>query len=256
MIDLHTHILPGLDDGASTLDESLDLARTLAERGVTTVAGTPHVDHEHGVDVDGAAAAGRELAAAIEVAGIEIGLIVAGEVDLVRALDTPDEELGRLCLDGRGSTLLVETPYGPLTAAFEPMLEELTGRGFRVLLAHPERNASVQDDPDRVARWVERGVLVQLTAGAVVAGPRSRRRSARSAWELMRRRLAHAVASDVHRPGGDRPLLPDAREALSGPLDELGEHLCHTSPAAIAGGRAPEAPPPLAAPRRRWGRRA
>lgn len=253
MIDLHTHILPGLDDGAASLEESLELARTLAGRGVTAVAGTPHIDHDHGVDADSATAAGSLLANAIDAEGIDIELIVAGEIDLVRALDTPDDDLRRLSLDEPGSTLLIETPYGPLTAAFEPMLNELMGRGFRVLLAHPERNASVQEDADRVGRWVERGVLVQLTAGAIAAGPRSRRRSARSAWELMRRGLAHAVASDVHRPTGDRPLLPDARSALSGPLDELGEHLCVASPAAIASGRPPGSAPPIATRRRRWG---
>ena len=88
-----------------------------------------------------------------------------------------DEMLRAASYGGRGTDLLVETPYGPVPEMFEDLLFRIQVRGFRVLLAHPERNESFQRDPARLERIVERGVLVQLTASSVVGSARARRLS-------------------------------------------------------------------------------
>ena len=96
--------------------------------------------------------------------GIELGVVHAGEVDLRWGLDASDEQLRTVSYRGLGKDLLVETPYGPLTSNFETMLFGIAVRGYRILLAHPERNPTFQEDPERVERMSQTGTLLQVTA--------------------------------------------------------------------------------------------
>jgi tyrosine-protein phosphatase YwqE len=120
------------------------------------------------------------------------------------------------------------------------------------LLAHPERNPTFQDDPSRVARLVEQGALLQVTARSITTGARSSR-SARLANELLRRELVHVLASDSHGPGRGRPMsLAAARAAADRMSPGLGWWLVHEAPTAVLRGE-PVPPRPVAAPRRaRW----
>lgn len=198
MIDLHCHILPGIDDGPATIEGSLALAAELSRSGVHTVAATPHLREDHpAVLPTELGERCRSLVAELEVAGIDLAVVSGGEVDLVWALEASDAELRLASYGARGTDLLVETPYGPLLATFEGHLETLTARGFRVLLAHPERNPSFQRDPGRLAQLVDRGVLLQITTGALLRPPK-RSSSGRLARVLLRESLAHVIASDAH----------------------------------------------------------
>jgi protein-tyrosine phosphatase len=125
---------------------------------------------------------------------------------------------------------------------FEDLLFRIQVRGFRVLLAHPERNESFQRDPARLERIVERGVVVQLTAASVVGSSRARRLSQR----LIESGTAHVIGGDLHRPGGRRAFVGVAAEAAG----ERGRWMVTEAPAAILEGR-PLPPMPEAAPRRR-----
>ncbi len=257
MIDLHAHILPGIDDGPPDLESSVRMVRAAAAGGVTRMAATPHMRGDY-PDVRPEDLAGRcaELQAAVADEAIE--LIPAAEVDLLWALGTSDDDLRLASYGGRGNDLLVETPYGPLPDRFEEMLFDISLKGFRVLLAHPENNPTFQRDPARLEVLVSRGVLVQITARRLTERGRRRSPAARLAEMLFENGNAHVIASDSHSSGPWRP--PDLGQGVDAAA-RLGARrarwMVTESPAAILAGSALTAGPPAEADRRRdwWGRR-
>ena len=199
MIDLHCHVLAGIDDGPATMEQSLALGRELAAAGVSTVAATPHLREDHPRVVPSELAERcRVLADELGHAGVELAVVSGAEADLFWALDASDEDLRLASYGGRGTDLLLETPYGPLLPSFEGQVQSLIGRGFRVVLAHPERNPSFQAEPERLAELVRSGVLIQVTVGSLLRPRRSR--SGRLARALLSDGLAHVLASDAHGP--------------------------------------------------------
>jgi len=247
MVDLHCHVLPGIDDGPPDMAAALALARAQVAAGVTTVAATSHVDWRSGNRAATLAAGMGPLRAALAEAAIPLEVVSGGEVGLTLAPDLGDDELTTLRLGG-GPWLLLEAPLSPSTTGFERIVRHVQGRGHAILLAHPERCPAVHRDPAVVEGLVRDGVLVQVTAGAFdgVYGDRVRQ----VALDLVARGLVHVVASDAHsadrRPPGLRE--PLARAGLEG----FAGWLCHDVPAAIlAGGEIPPPPGPFPAPRRR-----
>jgi len=257
VIDLHSHVLPTIDDGPREMSGAVELARAAAADGVEVLAATPHLR------ADFPLVRAHELADRCEAlrASLDTGAgapqIVAGaEVDLGWAIDATDEELRLATIGQTGEYVLVETPYGQLFDNFEEALfHHVRLRGPSLILAHPERNPSFQRDPGRLARLVERGVLVQITAPALV--PRRRGGSRKLALALIERGLAHLLASDAHSAAGGRPA------GLSGAVAEAARvapararWMVTDAPAAVLAGE-PLPPPPeeTRRPRRGLGRR-
>lgn len=242
MIDLHSHILPGVDDGAPDVAASLRLAEEAASRGTRVIAATPHLRDDHpGVRpaelADRAGALDDHLAAG----GVPLQVVSGAEVDLDRAERASDDELALASYGERGRDLLVETPYGPLEAGFEDRVLGLARRGFRVLLAHPERSRALRDRPERLEGLVRRGVLVQVTARAVSDQDTGRRRFV---CDLLREQRAHVLASDAHHAAGPAP--PDLDEGVAAAELLIGSRarwMATDAPAAIlAGEPLPAAP--------------
>lgn len=250
MIDLHCHLLPGIDDGPVTLEDSIELARALATDGVGVVAATPHVRPDHPEVVPGELA-GRcaELREALVTYGIALEVVPGGELDLARGLEASDDELRLVSFGQRGDYLLVETPYGGLSSLFERQLFEFELRGFRVVLAHPERNPTFQEDPDRLSTLVSRGVLLQVTAGSLLRRDR-RSPTTRMARALVGRGLAHVLASDAHGPSISRPPMSHGLQVARDLAGARADRMVTDTPAAILAGRRPPVPSP---PRRRRG---
>jgi protein-tyrosine phosphatase len=243
MIDLHTHALPGIDDGPGELPGSIALLAAAAAEGTLTLAATPHVRADH-PGVVPAELGGRvsALATAAAEAGVEIELVAGGEVDLSWALQAGDDELRAVSLGQQGRDLLVETPYGTLPEHFEDRLFTLSVRGYRVLLAHPERSPTFQRDRRRLAALVEHGTLLQVTALSLSSTER-RSRSRRLAQELVRHGLAHVIASDAHGGHIPRSGLRAGVEAAARIAPHRAEWMVTAAPAAILAGRPlPEAP--------------
>jgi protein-tyrosine phosphatase len=246
VIDLHSHLLPGLDDGSPDLEAAVALASESALSGVRVMAATPHLRADFpAVRVEELESRVRAVQAAIDAAGIELRVVSGGEVDVLWAQSASDDDLRAASFDGRGTDLLVETPYGELPPIFEDLLFKIRVRGFRVLLAHPERNKSFQADAARLLRLVENDVLVQVTAASVVGGGRT----GKLAQRLIADGHAHVIAGDLHRAGGSRASLREAVEAIGG---ARGEWMVTEAPAAILEGR-PLPPPPEPAARKRGG---
>ncbi len=194
MIDLHSHVLPGLDDGARDLAEAVEICRAAKADGIEVLAATPHVRDDFPTTADQMGEALERLQAA---AGDLVRLVPGGELALPE-LDRPLDELRRFGLAGNPAYLLVETPYlnWPLDLALR--FAHLREHGITVVLAHPERNLSVQERPAVLAELVAAGTLVQLTAGSLDGrlGPAARS----CALRLLKLELAHLIASDAHAP--------------------------------------------------------
>jgi protein-tyrosine phosphatase len=200
VIDLHCHILPGIDDGPGDMSGTVQLARALAQDGVRKVAATPHLREDHPRVIPGEIADRcREVQDRLRATGVELEVLPGGEVDVIWGLEASDEELLLVSLAQRGTDLLLETPYGVLPSNFEQLVFGLAVKGYRVLLAHPERNPSFQSEPARLAQLVRRGALVQITATSLAGASRDSR-SARLAHRLLEEGLAHVIASDSHGP--------------------------------------------------------
>lgn len=237
MIDLHTHILPGIDDGPSDFQGSLELARAAAADGVRTVAATPHVRADHpGVRPPELAERCRGLGARLNDAGVPLEVVPGGEVDLDWSDGASDDDLRLVSYAQRGTDLLLETPYGELPPDFEERLFRLVDRGFRILLAHPERSPTLQRGPARLVELVERGVLLQLTA-RTVASSDGGSPAAGLARELVDRGLAHVLASDAH--GAQGPAPPDLSTGVAAAAEIVGtsaELMATRAPAAVLSG--------------------
>jgi len=252
-VDIHAHVLPGIDDGPSDLEGALAMLRAAAESGTTTIASTPHLRSDYpDVHVNELAQRCQALREEIARAGIEISLVSGAEVSLVWALEAGEDELKLATYDQRGTDLLIETPS--LTAAgLDRMLYQLRVKGLRITLAHPERNPEFQRDPSRLEDLVRQGVLLQPTAAALIRSGR-RSPSTRLAQYLCAEGLAHALASDGHRAASWRAVTSlGAAEAELGAFvgPERARWMTHAGPAAILdGGPLPE-PPPIIDRRRR-----
>ena len=239
MIDLHTHILPGIDDGARTLDDALEMARALVADGVTTVAATPHVRGDYPTSADVMLRAVDELRGALEEAGIPLTLLPGAELAVDRIPRLGEHELRRLTLAGSGQYLLVETPYYGWPPELAEQLLELRMAGFTPVLAHPERNAHVQRAPSLLAPFVQGGALIQVTAASVDG--RLGAASRQTAFHLIEAGLAHMLASDAHTPDIRAAGMRSAADALEDPA--LADWLATDVPRALVDGRSlPERP--------------
>jgi protein-tyrosine phosphatase len=236
LIDLHTHILPGIDDGPRDLAGSLTMAEVAQANGIRVLVATPHIREDHPrVRPAEIAALARAIDAELAAHGIDVRVVPGGELAITRAVDMTDDELRLVTLGGNGTDLLLETPHGALPSVFETVAMDLMARGFRVTLAHPELSRDIQRRPDILRRLVDAGALVQVTASSLEARWSRRGGLARRA---LKERLVHVVASDSHSATW-RP--PDLSAAAA--LGALGRWLTTDVPRALLDGAAlPSAP--------------
>jgi len=246
MIDLHSHVLPGIDDGTQSIEEACELARTAAAAGVTAMAATPHVRDDYPTTAERMERGVAELRAALQEAEIPVDVLPGGEVDLARMSALSDDELRRFSLAGSGRYLLVEVPDGwsrALTAA----AASLGPLGLVPVFAHPERNRAVQERPERARGLLEEGGLVQVTTASLDG--RVGRTAQRTAVRLLELGLVHLLASDAHAPGVRAFGVKAALEQVGD--ESLARFLTEEAPAAVAAGEPVPAPPARARRRRR-----
>ena len=259
MIDLHLHVLPGVDDGPATVGDAVALAEAAAAQGTTTVVATSHVSDRYPNRAEGLAAARAELEAALAERGIALDVVSGAELAIPQIAELGDDELRALSLGGNG-TLLVEAPLSAAVSDPEPVLRNLQARGHRVVLAHPERSPVFLSDPGRLTAAVAEGALCSITASSL--NGRFGSTVQRFAIRLLEEGLVHDVASDAHDLSGRRPEvlseLERAEEHVPG-LAGLVPWLTEEAPQAILAGERvlppPALPPRPEPPRRRWWQR-
>jgi protein-tyrosine phosphatase len=251
LIDIHAHILPGIDDGASSLEQAVAMAESALRDGVSTIVATPHSSElAAGVDPKQVSTRVAELKAALVSRGVKLDIVPGLEnyltPDLVKQAETsPEIALG----DGNG--LLVELPLQQYPMYTEQVLFELQILGKQPVLAHPERNAAIQEDLSLLQRLVERGILAQVTAASLTGhfGGRVKK----IAEEFVERRLVHVIATDAHSHDGARsPLLSQAVSLASKLVgEETARRMVTEVPDALLKGHQLVVEPPLEPVRRR-----
>jgi protein-tyrosine phosphatase len=243
VIDLHSHVLPGIDDGPDSSAGSLEILRSAAAAGIETMLATPHVSSRYRNDSETIGRAAEELDAARGNAPSEVEVLLGAEVALTRVVELEPAELERLRL-GDGPWVLLEPPFTAVVAGLDATVSELHHLGHRVLLAHPERCPAFHRNPALIESLVDGGVLTSLTAGSLVG--RFGGEARRLALALLDSGMAHNVASDAHDPV-QRPPSIGAELAEAG-RGELEDWLTREVPAAILAGadipRRPHTTPP------------
>lgn len=203
MYDLHAHILPGVDDGPASMAESLEIARAAAERGTQVMLATPHrKDVTEDSSVDHIRDLVKELNGLVRAERLDFRLLLGMENHL--SADLPaDVSAGQALPMNGGRYILIEMPFFGRPAFIESSLTRIMGLGYIPVLAHPERIEAFQRDVGLLERFVDLGMLSQITAGSLLGqwGDEVKDFTA----ELLRTGLAHVMASDTHTPGEPRP---------------------------------------------------
>lgn len=250
LIDLHCHLLPGIDDGPATLEDALALARALVADGVQHVVATPHVfPGRHDNKRSSIAAEHARFVQALAAFNIPLGLSFAGEVRLTpEVLDwLAEDELPYLAGPAAQAgtapkVLLLEMPDGQVPLGADRFCAHLLRQGITPLIAHPERNRGVAEKPERIQAFVDAGCQVQITAASLLGEFGSR--AERAALTLLDQGWVHVVASDAHNLSGRRPRLQAAQRWLAENRGEsVARQLTLTGPARLCG-----LPLPLAQP--------
>ncbi len=215
--DLHSHILPGYDDGASDVAEFLDMARAAAAGGTVRMAATPHYDPDSpGLDPEETAAAVSSHDALLRSAGIPLELVGGMEVRInpgLLRLAREGADLYRLTLGYGNKYLLCDLPLIDMPACTADTLFQLQLRGFVPILAHPERNRYLAARPDEIRAFAERGVELQVNSGSLegLYG----KAAMRCAFSLLAEGTARLLASDAHALNRRGPDLSGAARIVT-----------------------------------------
>jgi protein-tyrosine phosphatase len=215
MVDVHCHILPGIDDGPESIETSLQMAESAIADGITHVVATPHSNDDYNFDFAHVQELREELQGKI---GGRLALATGCDFHLnPENMEALRANAAPFCINQR-DYLLVEFNEFSIPPAMDQTLHEIQLLGLRPIITHPERNAILRVQSERLAKWVRLGSFVQVTAGSLTgvfgAGPQ------RDAWRWMTDGLVHFVASDAHNMSG-RPLKLSA--AYAGVRGQLGE---------------------------------
>jgi protein-tyrosine phosphatase len=232
MVDIHTHILPGIDDGSKSWEMTGEMCRMAAADGITHIVATPHSNDVYAYDRERFTRMLGHLHDAGEgKLAFSLGCDFHFSYDNIHdALEHP-----RRYTIGDTQYLLIEfSDYGIPPSVKDDILA-LRSCGMTPIITHPERNQPLLKNPEMVLALIDQGCLVQVTANAVTGAWGSR--SQKMAEWLLKNRAIHVVASDTHDPVRRRPIMSEARDAiarLAGP--EVAEALVTHNPAAIVEG--------------------
>lgn len=216
MIDLHCHYLPGIDDGPETLDEALDLARAAVADGITHAVLTSHVHPDRYPNQrSNLSHAVESFRAELQKAAIALNVSMGGEARLCPELIDliAQDEVPFLGETGGYRILLLEFPHQMIPVGSAKFISSLLRQGIRPLIAHPERNKAIMDDPMRVREFVDLGCWLQITAGSVCG--RFGDKAQETAFALIDEDWNCLLATDAHNLGNRPPALSEGRDMIA-----------------------------------------
>src|SRR5215831_15717651 len=232
VIDIHSHILPEIDDGARSVEEAVEMARIATEDGIEYMVSTPHMFN--GLSGNPTPSKVLERVAALNEAiknpdGVKI--LPGNEVHISH--DIAEHVLNnRVTKINQRNYMLVEFPQLTIPVGVEQLFYKLLLQGVHPILVHPERNGQIQSHPAVVARFIERGVLIQVTAMSVTG---EFGQAARACAEtLLRHDCVHFLATDAHRSKARPPILSRGRDAAAAIIGrERATALVETNPLTV-----------------------
>ena len=210
MIDLHTHILPGIDDGAATLEQSLEMARIAVDDGIEVMACTPHIyPGLYMNDATGISLARDKLQTHLNEAGINLQLVIGADAHLVPEL-LSGLKSGRVPTLNNSRYFLLEPSHHVAVPNFDSSVFDIMVAGYTPVITHPERLTWIEDHYAMFVDCAKRGAWIQITAGAILGkfGTRAQYWSER----LLEDGLVHIIASDAHNTGRRSPKMTQAYE--------------------------------------------
>jgi protein-tyrosine phosphatase len=245
VIDLHCHLLPGLDDGPQSVEESLAMAASALRDGVHTVVATPHMlNGVHENDLDRVRPALEALEKALAREGLPLRLHLGGDVHVTPGMVEAVRSGAAVTIGDGRKYLLLELPAQSVPPGVKEEIFRLRVHGITPIVTHPERNPSIFRDKEILRELVEMGALAQVTAMSLTGGFGEAVRDV--AEVLLKRRLVHVMASDAHSVQDRPPILSrglEAAAALLGRPDEA-ERMVTEIPAAILAGEPVEVAEP------------
>lgn len=251
VIDIHSHILHGLDDGAASFEVSLAMAQVARDTGITDIVATPHSNSAYRFEPALIASRIRELQGAV---GERLTIHRGCDFHLsARNIQQALREPRRFSVNSL-NYLLVEFPEVSMIQGVDEIFAELKSVGLNLIITHPERNPYLADDVKQLQRWVENGIFVQLTAQSLLGEPFGAK-AARWCEKAITMGVVHFVASDAHDAIYRPPRLDRARQFLEKHFgEEYAELLVEVNPRAVIEGMAltPGIIPPPRRQRRRW----
>lgn len=246
-VDIHCHVLPGLDDGPADISQAVALCAALAADGITTVCATPHqlgrYDRVNSAEVIRQGI--EQLREVLQTEQIPLNILLGGDVRI-------DERLGKLLRAGEvvslaeaGRHLLIELPHELLVDPV-PTIEMLCEQGLQPIMTHPERHPYLAGKERLLQDWVRRGAVIQLTAGSLLGD--FGRRAYKQAWQLLELGLASIVATDAHDVRRRPPAMTRALACLKNELsNDIARTLCIDNPLRVLQGEPIATPEPQSA---------
>lgn len=253
MIDLHNHILPGLDDGAVDWEESIAMAEAARDDGIKGIVCTPHwVIGQYQNDAATVRAKVEQLRNRLRKSRVDIAIYPGTELRLDPSMQSQIEAGTLLTLNDTGRYALIELPMYLPPSGVEPFVRKIQQNGIVPIIAHPERYLWASDQPQRLHFWAATGCLIQLTAASLL-GHFGRKIEALSIL-LLEHGLVHVIATDTHGLLLRSPKLSEARRKAADILGEIpGSRLVGDNPRRIVQGRTLEPPEPTPIePRKSW----
>ncbi|MED4534444.1 CpsB/CapC family capsule biosynthesis tyrosine phosphatase [Metabacillus fastidiosus] len=196
MIDIHSHILPNVDDGPQNINDSINMAQMAVEEGITKIIATPH--HQNGRYTNKKERILKEVEALNQLLERENILleVLPGQETRIYGEILEDLEKGEILSLNQSNYLFIELPSGHVPRYTEQLLFDIQLKGLTPIIVHPERNAQIFEDPDLIYKLVEKGILTQVTAGSLAG--QFGKEIQKFTCQLIEASLTHFIASDAH----------------------------------------------------------
>lgn len=233
MVDIHSHILPEVDDGAKSWEMAVHMCQMAASDGIDVMVATPHANDEFSYDRAWLTSILGELQQRVGPSPrLMLGCDFHFSFDNLEALA---KDPHRFTI-GPTSYLLIELSDYAIPPGIGERIQGLLDRGLHPVLTHPERNPLLQHAPQRVVRWAEMGCIVQVTASSLTG--RWGERALKMSHALLERQAVHVIATDAHNVDGRPPILSAARRAVAKQCGEdVANALVDANPRAIINGQ-------------------